>query len=81
MVFEISVQESAWSVAEVSRRNITSELCEWKKLEALEKDVREDHVQVMLSIPPKFSVSELAGFLKGKFAIEICDKHLKLKKR
>ncbi len=44
-------------------------------------NVQEDHVHLLLSIPPKFSVSEVVGFLKGKSAIKIFDKHLELKKR
>ena len=60
---------------------ILRQLCEWKKLELLEMNVQEDHVHMVVSIPPKFSVSEIVGFLKGKCAIKIFDKHLELKKR
>ncbi len=61
--------------------DLLQQLCEWKKLEILEMNVQEDHVHLLLSIPPKFSVSEVVGFLKGKSAIKIFDKHLELKKR
>jgi putative transposase len=44
-------------------------------------NVQEDHVHLVVSIPPKFAVSEVVGFLKGKCAIKIFDKHLELKKR
>ena len=60
---------------------ILRQLCEWKKLELLEMNVQEDHVHMVVSIPPKFSVSEIVGFLKGKCAIKVFDKHLELKKR
>jgi putative transposase len=60
---------------------IVRQLCEWKKLEVLEMNVQEDHVHLVISIPPKFAVSEVVGFLKGKCAIKIFDKHLELKKR
>ena len=60
---------------------ILRQLCEWKKLELLEMNVQEDHVHLIVSIPPKFSVSEVVGFLKGKCTIKIFDKHLELKKR
>ncbi len=60
---------------------ILQQLCEWKKLEVLEMNVQEDHVHLVLSIPPKNSVSEVVGFLKGKCAIKIFDRHLELKKR
>ena len=60
---------------------IITQLCEWKKLRILEMNIQEDHVHLILSIPPKFSVSETVGFLKGKCAIKIFDRHLELKKR
>jgi len=61
--------------------DLLQQLCEWKNLEILEMNVQEDHVHLLVSIPPKFSVSEVVGFLKGKSAIKIFDKHLELKKR
>ncbi len=74
--FKIMKGESHQSVDEILRQ-----LCEWKKLELLEMNVQEDHVHMVVSIPPKFSVSEVVGFLKGKCAIKVFDKHLELKKR
>ncbi len=47
--------------------DLLRQLCEWKKLEILEMNVQEDHVHLLLSIPPKFSVSEVVGFLKEFF--------------
>ncbi|MBL7204304.1 MAG: IS200/IS605 family transposase [Desulfobacteraceae bacterium] len=44
-------------------------------------NVLEDHVHLVISIPPKFVISEIRRFLKGKCAIKIFDKHLELKKR
>ena len=64
-----------------SVEEILQQLCDWKKLEVLEMSIQEDHVHMVLSIPPKFSVSEVVGFLRGKCAIKIFDKHLELKKR
>ena len=64
-----------------SVEEILVELCAWKKLELLEMNVQDDHVHLVMSIPPKFSVSQIVGFLKGKCAIKIFDKHLELKKR
>ena len=66
---------------ETSVKEIIKQLCEWKKLEILEMNVQEDHMHVILSIPPKFAVSEVVGFLKGTCAIKMFDKHLTLKKR
>ena len=57
------------------------QLCEWKKLEILEGNIQVDHVHLILSIPPKLSVSEVVDFLKGKSAIKIFDRHLESRKR
>ena len=38
-----------------------------------------EHVHLLLEIPPKYSVSQLMGYLKGKSALEIFDKHATLK--
>jgi putative transposase len=60
---------------------IITQLCEWKKLEMLEINVQEDHVHLLISIPSKYAVSNVVGFLKGKCAIKVFDRHLELKKR
>ena len=64
-----------------SVKEIIIQLCEWKKLEVLEINVMEDHIHLIISIPPKLEVANVVGFLKGKCAIKIFDKHLELKKR
>ena len=68
-------------VVQESVKEFISQLCGWKKLEILEMNVQEDHVHLVLSIPPKHSVAEVIGFLKGKCAIKMFDRHLDLKKR
>ncbi|MBW1690638.1 MAG: IS200/IS605 family transposase [Deltaproteobacteria bacterium] len=65
----------------LSVRGIIKQLCEWKKVEILEGNVQIDHIHLVLSILPKYLVSELVGFLKGKSAIKIFDMHLELKRR
>ena len=45
-------------------------LCEWKSIEILEMNVKDDHIHLILSIPPRLSVSEVMGMLKGKTAIK-----------
>jgi len=66
---------------EKSVNDIIHKLCEWKGLEIIEINIQEDHIHVIPSIPPKFAVSEVVGFLKGTCAIKMFDKHLTLKKR
>ena len=64
-----------------SLRDIIRQLCKWKKIEILEGNVRPDHVHLVLSFPPKHSISAIVGFLKGKSAIKMFDRHIGLKKR
>jgi putative transposase len=56
-------------------------LCEWKGVEVIELNVQIDHVHIVCSIPPKVSVSELLGTLKGKLAIKIFKTYPKLKQK
>ena len=65
----------------LSVRDIIKQLCEWRKIEILEGNVQADHIHLVLSIPPKYSISETIGFLKGKSAIKVFDMHHELKKR
>ena len=56
-------------------------LCEWKGCEVVELNVQLDHVHVVVSIPPKVSVSILMGTLKGKLAIKLFKTYPSLKKK
>ena len=64
-----------------SVRDIIRQLCEWKKIQILEGNVQVDHIHLVLEIPPKYSISEAIGFIKGKSAIKLFDFHLELKRR
>ena len=56
-------------------REILKTLCGYKKVEIIEGAVRSDHVHLCVSIPPKLSISEFMGYLKGKSALMIFDRH------
>ena len=56
-------------------REILRTLCKYKKVEIIEGAVCADHVHLCLSIPPKLSISDFMGYLKGKSALMIFDKH------
>ena len=56
-------------------------LCEWKSVEIMEMAVMEDHVHMIVTIPPKISISELMGILKGKTAISVFKSMPGLKKK
>lgn len=64
-----------------SVRDFIRQLCEWKKFEILAGRVMPDHIHIVVSIPPKYSVSDAVGFIKGKSAIKMFDRHSDLKKR
>ena len=64
-----------------SVREIIRQLCEWRKIEIMAGNIQTDHVHMVISFPPKYSVAEVIGFLKGKSAIKVFDRHLDLKKR
>ena len=62
-------------------REIITKLCEFKRVEILEGSVGVDHVHLCLKIPPKVSVSEFMGYLKGKSALMIFDRNPEQKMR
>ena len=62
-----------------SLRDIIRTLCKYKGVEILEGHMMPDHVHLLLSIPPKTSVSSFMGYLKGKSALMMFDKHANLK--
>ena len=62
-----------------SIKEILRDLCKYKGVEILEGHLMPDHVHLLVSIPPKISVSSLMGYLKGKSSLIIFDKHANLK--
>ena len=52
-------------------REILRMLCQWKGVEILEGEICPDHIHMLVSIPPKMSVSGFMGFLKGKSSLMI----------
>ena len=46
-------------------------LCEYKGVEILEAEACKDHIHMLVSIPPKYSVSQIMGYLKGKSSLMI----------
>lgn len=63
-------------IGEILRR-----LCEYKGVEIIEGHLMPDHVHMLLAIPPKYSVSGVMGYLKGKSSLMIFDKRANLKYR
>ena len=56
-------------------------LCERKGIEIIEAELCPDHVHILVSIPPMYSVSEVMGYLKGKSSLMIFDRSILLAAR
>lgn len=54
-------------------------LCERKGVEIIEAEACSDHIHMLVSIPPKISISSFMGYLKGKSSLMIFDRHANLK--
>ncbi len=58
---------------------ILRELCRRKEVEIIEAELCPDHIHMLVSIPPKISVSSFVGYLKGKSTLIIFERHANLK--
>ena len=59
--------------------SILRRLCEYKGVEIIEANACPDHIHMLLSIPPKYSVSQFVGYLKGKSSLMIFQKYGNMK--
>jgi putative transposase len=57
------------------------QICEWYSVEIDEMNIQKDHVHMVISIPPKLSVSQFVGILKGKTAIKLFEKKRYLREK
>ena len=53
--------------------------CQQKGIEIIEAELCRNHVHMLISIPPKYSVSQIMGYLKGKSSLMIFDRYANLK--
>ena len=58
---------------------ILQQLCKQKGIEIIEAELCKDHVHMLISVPPKYSISQIMGYLKGKSSLMIFDRHANLK--
>ena len=58
---------------------ILGTLCRRKGIEIIEAECCPDHIHMLVRIPPKYSVSEIVGYLKGKSSFMIFERHANLK--
>ena len=54
-------------------------LCQRKEVEIIEAECCPDHVHMLVKIPPKYSVAQIMGYLKGKSSLMIFDRHANMK--
>ena len=54
-------------------------LCEYKGIEIIEAEACKDHIHMLVSIPPKYSIAQIMGYLKGKSSLMIFENYANLK--
>ena len=54
-------------------------MCDREGVTILQATASPDHIHILVSIPPKYSVSNFVGYLKGKILLEIFERHASLK--
>ena len=59
---------------------IIRKLCEYKGIKIIEGKACVDHIHMCVSIPPKYSVASIVGYVKGKSAMIIFEKYSRLRK-
>ena len=60
-------------------RKIIRGLCKRKGINIIEAECCVDHIHMLVEIPPKYSVAEVMGYIKGKSSLMIFDRHANLK--
>ena len=60
---------------------ILRKLCEYKNVELVKGSISADHVHMYVKIPPKLSVSEFMGYIKGKSALMVFDRFPQMKNK
>jgi putative transposase len=59
-------------------REVIKKLCAYKSIDIVEGAICKDHIHICVSIPPKISISDFMGYLKGKSALMIFDRYPEL---
>ena len=57
------------------------QVCAWNEVEVEELNIQPDHVHMLISVPPKRSLSEIVGIIKGKSAIHLFKTRKRLKEK
>lgn len=59
--------------------SILRDLCSRNEINIIEAELCPNHIHMLLEIPPKYSVSQIMGYLKGESSLIIFDRHANLK--
>ena len=59
--------------------NMLRKLCEYKGIEIIEAEACPDHIHMLISVPPKYSVAQIVGYLKEKSSLMIFEKYANMK--
>ena len=70
---------SIYGEIKVDIGKILRQLCQQKGIEIIEAELCKDHIHMLISIPPKYSVSQIMGYLKGKSSLMIFQKYGNMK--
>jgi putative transposase len=70
---KISKKDHIWAVT-ARNRKILRKLCEYKGIEIVEANACTDHIHMCMKIPPKYSVAQIMGYLKGKSSLMLFEK-------
>ena len=81
IVFILNIGRSMYGKVREDVREIISTLCKYKSVEIIAGAVCIDHVHLSVAIPPKFSVSDFMGYLKGKSTLMLYDRHPELQSK
>ena len=74
-------RQAIYGKIKVDIGKILRQLCDQKGIEIIEAELCPDHVHMLISIPPKYSVAQIMGYLKGKSSLMIFDRHANMKYR
>ena len=72
-------RQAIYGKIKVDIGHMLRKLCEYKGVEIIEAEACKDHIHMLLSIPPKYSVAQIMGYLKGKSSLMIYEKYPELK--
>ncbi len=72
-------RQTIYGKIKVDIGKILRKLCAQRKVDIIEAELCPDHIHMLVSIPPNLSVAAFVGYLKGKSALMIFDRHANLK--